>query len=195
MDDYAKMTVKELRPLVRKKGWTGAEVLNAKKDELVRYLETGEKPGADNINNQHIQCEPDMEKRRPPKVYFPVTDILTAPDWAMLRPESRRIALDIAYMAWAEIDGMIADDDWRIAQRLDIPEEKWLEYRKILERSGWLIQDNGRLTNEIIKREFDTAQKHYMAAIVSGRKGGKASAANKQATLKPSSRPPTGRVE
>lgn len=43
-DDYASMTVSQLRPLVRAAGWTGAEVLDASKADLVRFLETGEKP-------------------------------------------------------------------------------------------------------------------------------------------------------
>lgn len=41
---YQKMTVSELRPLVREKGWNGAVMLNASKTELIHYMETGEKP-------------------------------------------------------------------------------------------------------------------------------------------------------
>lgn len=42
--DYNSMSVAELRKLVRANGWTGAEVLDANKAELVAYLQTGEKP-------------------------------------------------------------------------------------------------------------------------------------------------------
>jgi len=38
------MTVNELRKAVRAAGWTGAEVLDASKADLVKFLETGEKP-------------------------------------------------------------------------------------------------------------------------------------------------------
>jgi len=43
-DDYASMTVNDLRPLVRAAGWTGPDVLKASKAALVKFLETGEKP-------------------------------------------------------------------------------------------------------------------------------------------------------
>jgi len=42
--DYNSMTVSDLRKAVRAAGWTGAEVLDASKAELIQFLETGEKP-------------------------------------------------------------------------------------------------------------------------------------------------------
>lgn len=41
---YSDMHVKELRPLVRSNGWTGADVLKANKEELVQFLTTGKRP-------------------------------------------------------------------------------------------------------------------------------------------------------
>lgn len=42
--DYQEMTVDELRPEVRQRGWTGPDVLKAKKKELVQFLTTGKRP-------------------------------------------------------------------------------------------------------------------------------------------------------
>ena len=116
------------------------------------------------------------EKIRPRKIYYQVNEILAAPEWSALRPDERRIALDLMMMAWAEDDGMIGDDDWVIARRLAIDKKDWMSYRKTLCRIGWLVSSDGRLTNTIAKREFDSAQKALMSAIRSGSKGGKVSA-------------------
>lgn len=117
-----------------------------------------------------------IERRRPPRIYYPVNDILAAPEWSTLLPDERRIAFDLMALAWAEDDGTIADDDWMIARRLGIPERGWMEYRGTLTRTGWLIEIEGRLTNAIVKREFALAQDAYMKAIIGGAMGGKKSA-------------------
>lgn len=127
-----------------------------------------------------------LEKRRPPKIYYPVNNILAAPEWSTLLPDERRIALDLMRMAWAEEDGMIGDDDWKIARYLGMPENEWLQYRATLSRAGWLIESNGRLTNTIVKREFDLAQKAYMDAIIGGQRGGKIAAAHRRGSSPPS---------
>lgn len=111
--------------------------------------------------------------RRPPKIYFPVNDILAASDWSSLNPPERRIALDLTIMAWASDDGTITDDDWQIARRLGLPEKDWLEFRGTLARTGWLIEIDGQMTNTIVKREFEKAQTAYMSAIIKASNGGK----------------------
>lgn len=72
---YEKMTVSELRPLVRENGWNGAGMLNASKTELIHYMLTGEKlekatnpgPGPDMsqlgamlgaLVSNHLQAQP-----------------------------------------------------------------------------------------------------------------------------------------
>ena len=56
--EYEKMTVSELRPLVREKGWNGASVLDASKTALVEFLQTGNKP----VQAQHVNPAPDMSQ-------------------------------------------------------------------------------------------------------------------------------------
>jgi hypothetical protein len=123
-----------------------------------------------------------IEKRRPPKVYFPVNDIKADPAWTPLMHGEKRIALDLLTMFWEEIDGMIADDDWAIARRLGMTIEEWQSYRVILTRTGWLIEKDGRLTNTIAWREFDKAQDAYMKGIAKSKKGGEVT--QKKARLK-----------
>ncbi len=75
-------------------------------------------------------------------------------------------------MFWAEIDGMIKDEDWSIARRLGMTIEEWQLCRGTFTRTGWLIESEGRLTNTIAKREFDNAQDAYMKVIAKSKKGG-----------------------
>lgn len=112
-----------------------------------------------------------LEKRRPPRIYFPVNDSLLAEEWTTLKPDERRIALDLTILAWSD-DGTINNDDWMIARRLGLPEKEWLEYRKTLKRAGWLVESDGRLSNDMIKKEFIKAQAAYMTAITKARNGG-----------------------
>lgn len=121
-----------------------------------------------------------IEIRRPIYVTYKTNEILAAPEWSTLRADERRIAQDIMVMCWAEIDGMIADDNWAIARRLDIPETEWMSYRQTLNRTGWLVEFNGRLTNAITKREFDNAQTAYMISVINGGIGGKKAAENRR---------------
>ena len=123
-----------------------------------------------------------IEKRRPPKVYYPVNDIKTDSAWTPLAHDEKRVALDLMTMFWEEIDGMIADDDWSIARRLGMTIEEWQSYRVILARTGWLIGADGRLTNTIALREFDKAQDAYMKGIAKSKKGGEVT--QKKARLK-----------
>lgn len=113
-------------------------------------------------------------RRRPPKVNYPVNDILADPAWTALIPDERRVALDLMTKFWAEDDGMIKDEDWVIARRLGMTIEEWQQYRETFTRAGWLIESEGRLTNHIAKREFDKAQDAYMKAITKAQRGGKA---------------------
>lgn len=131
-----------------------------------------------------------IEMKRPRFVSYPVNDILAAPEWSTLLAEERRIALDLMTMAWASDDGTIQDDDWLISRRLDISENKWLDYRKTLIRAGWLIEYNGKLTNRIVKQEFDAAQLAYMSVIVKAGNGGRRT--QERARLKRMLEPPLG---
>lgn len=146
--------------------------------DRLEYLLTMLEDGWISADQLQAAAQERMDLKRPLFVNYPVNDILKAPDWSILRPPMRRIALDLMAMCWAEDDGMIEDNDWKISERLDLPEEDWKTvYRLNLTRAGWLIESNGRLTNSIVKREFDKAQKSYNDSIINGRKGGKASVA------------------
>lgn len=121
-----------------------------------------------------------IEMRRPKKIYFPIDDILADPGWTALNRDERGIALLNMTMCWSEIDGMIADDDWIIARRLSISTEEWQAYRTTFSRVSWLTGNKGRLSNHLLKREFDNAQKAYMASITKARNGGKSTQAKKR---------------
>jgi hypothetical protein len=125
------------------------------------------------------------EIRRPIYVTYKTDEILAAPEWSTLLPDERRIAQDLMIMCWAEIDGMIADDNWAISRRLGLPENDWLSYRETLNRTGWLMESNGRLTSRIVKREFDNAQNAYMDSVRNGGDGGRKAAANRRMKLSP----------
>lgn len=124
---------------------------------------------------------PAIKKRKPPKIYFPVNDVAAALEWSTLTAEEYRIALHLLTLAWAADDGTLPDDDWMLARRLELPEDQWLAYRKTLTRTGWLVEENGRLTSRIVKQEYDNAQNAYMKSILSGQKGGKITQQKRQA--------------
>jgi hypothetical protein len=123
-----------------------------------------------------LQVEPakpvPIEMKRPNFVSYPVSEILAATDWSTLQNDERQIAQDLMTWAWT-FDGTFPDDVWLILRRLGISESKWLEYRETLTRAGWLIECDGRLTNRIVKQEFDDAQLAYMAVIVKAGNGGR----------------------
>jgi hypothetical protein len=125
-----------------------------------------------------------MAARRPSKIYYPVNDILAAPDWTALHPEERRIALDLMTFAWAS-NGAIADDDWQISRHLDLSEDAWLGYRQTLKRTGWLMEVEGKLTNSIVLREFEKAQNALMAFLAKSSNGGKSTQAKSRAARQP----------
>ncbi len=131
-------------------------------------------------DNLKLDSSPMIEMKRPIFVTYQTNEIMAAPEWSTLKADERRIALDIMTMCWSEIDGMIADDNWAIARRLDIPENEWIAYRQTLNRTGWLLELGGRLTNRIAKKEFDNAQNAYMNSIINGSKGGKIAAENRK---------------
>jgi hypothetical protein len=123
-----------------------------------------------------IFIEPMKPLKQPKKVYLHVQEITASLEWTVLNKEELRIALHLSMLMWLE-DGTLPDDDWLLARQLGVPETIWLEYRKTLTRTGWLLERNGRLSNHISKREFDSAQSALMKAVNSGRKGGQAKAA------------------
>jgi len=135
---------------------------------LLKMLQTGWIP-AEAISGSNNA----IPKKRPPKVYLPVNEILAAPDWSALSPDEFRIALHLATLAWSTDDGTIVDDAWMLSRRMDISESDWQSYRDIFVRAGWLVVVDGRLTNKIIKREYDNAQNAYMNVITKAANGGR----------------------
>jgi hypothetical protein len=120
-----------------------------------------------------------VKKKRPPRVYMPVDEIHAAIEWTTLSAEEHRVALHVAELMLSDDDGTLPDNDWLISRSLGMTEAQWLPYRDVLTRSGWLITEEGRLRNSIMKREYDNAQTALMKAIISGRRGGYAKEANR----------------
>lgn len=143
--------------------------------DRLEYLQAMLQNGWIRADQIQTAAEEPQEMRRPPKVYYPVNDILAASEWSALMPDERQKALHLMTMMWAGEDGTITDDDWTIARNLGISERDWKEgYRPTLERTGWLVESGGRLTNAIVKREFDSAQVAYTTWIRKATRGGKA---------------------
>ena len=113
------------------------------------------------------------ELRRPPKIYFPVNEILASPQWSSLKPDELGIALQMMMHAWSTDEGIMNDDNWMMARHLGISEEEWMSYRETLIRTGWLIVSDGTLTNSIVKQQFDNAKTAYNGAIAKASKGGR----------------------
>ncbi len=113
-----------------------------------------------------------LELRKPLWVTLQVKEISASLEWSILTPDERRIAWDLQYYAWQTDDGTFENNEWRIAKFLGLPVEQWLEYCKTLTKAGWLKEWNGRLTNDIVKREFDNAQMAYSKSCAGGKKGG-----------------------
>lgn len=113
------------------------------------------------------------ERKRPSKIYDHVVDVRASQEWGALVPDEFRIALHLAFIMKESDDGMLLDDDWRIARCLGISESEWGQYRATLKHTGWLLVDvSGRLYNKIVKREFDNAQHALMGKVTGGRHGG-----------------------
>lgn len=113
-----------------------------------------------------------LELKKPLWVTLQVKEISASTEWSLLSPDERRVAWDLQFYAWQTDDGTIEDNDWKITRFLGLSAEQWWEYRKTLTNAGWLIELNGRLTNSIVKREFDNAQIAYSRSCAGGRKGG-----------------------
>jgi hypothetical protein len=134
---------------------------------------------------ESVLIQEPLELRKPLWVTLQVKEILADPEWSILAPDERRIAFDLQFYAWQSDDGTIEDDDWKIAKFLGIPEDQWLEYRKVLQKAGWLKKENGRLTNDIVKREFYHAQMAYSKSCAGGKKGGLKTQAKRRGTTPP----------
>ncbi len=133
---------------------------------------------------------PPLELRNPLWVSFPVNEISSCTEWSILNPSERRIALDLTFFAWKSDDGTIEDNDWKIAKYLGLSDDEWQEYRITLDKVGWLTKEpTGRLTNRIVKREFDAAQIAYSKSCAGGRKGGRKTQAKRRASSPPSTSP------
>jgi len=115
---------------------------------------------------------PPLELRNPLWVSLPVKEILASPEWSILAPDERRVAFDLLFFAWQSDDGTIEDNDWKICKLLGMTGEEWQGYRKTLDKAGWLIVTEGRLTSRIVKREFGLAQLAYSKSCAGGKKGG-----------------------
>lgn len=131
-----------------------------------------------------------LELRKPLWISLPFTEIASSPEWSILAPEERRIAWDLMYLACQIGDGTIVDNDRFISKFLGLPCEKWQEYREILAMTGWLIVGDKRLTNSIVKREFDNAQMAYSKVCAGGKKGGRKAQQKKRNGRSPPSSPP-----
>lgn len=127
---------------------------------------------------ESVLSQEPLELKKPKWIKFQVQEISSSPEWYHLLPEERRIALDLLYLAWTT-DGTI-DDEWQITRHLGLDADRWREYRYILKKVGWLIELDGRLTNFIVKREFDISQTEYSKSVADGRKGGKISQENRR---------------
>jgi len=121
---------------------------------------------------ESVLIQSPLELRKPLWVTLQVKEISAAPEWSILAPDERRIAWDLQYYAWQTDDGTFENNEWRIAKFLGLPVEQWREYYKTLTMAGWLKEWNGRLTNDIVKREFDNAQMAYSKSCAGGRRGG-----------------------
>ncbi|QXE86612.1 hypothetical protein KP003_20045 [Geomonas nitrogeniifigens] len=113
-----------------------------------------------------------LELRRPTFVNYPFQEITTELSRNPLQPDEFRIFLHLAHIAWIAHDGAILDDDWAIHRGLGITADQWATHRTALIRSGWLVESDGRLVSQPIKREYDKAQTALMGKIVGGQKGG-----------------------
>lgn len=113
-----------------------------------------------------------LELRRPSFVNYCVQEIATELSLKPLQHDEFRIFLHLMHIAWVAHDGALLDDDWSIHRGLGITADQWATYRTTLVRSGWLVEDGGRLLNPVTKREYDKSQSALMGKIAGGRKGG-----------------------
>ena len=131
------------------------------------------------LSSEILQAPVTLPPKRPKKIYYPVNEIASALQLRVLSPDEFRVVLHLMHLSWAAENGTLPDDNWVLARSLGISEVEWQGYRNTLIRTGWLIEEDGRLTNKIIKREYDNAQTALMKAIESGQRGGKTTQQNK----------------
>jgi len=114
-----------------------------------------------------------LPPKRVQKIYYPAVEIASSLQLRVLNPDEFRILLHLMHLAWSAEDGTLPDDNWMIARSLGLEESDWKKYRTTLNRAGWLDEIEGRLTNDILKREFANAQNALDSFRVRGQKGGK----------------------
>lgn len=123
------------------------------------------------LNTDAVKLTP-LKLRKPPWVNLQIKEILSSQEWSVLSPRERQIAFDLQFLAWRGDDGTFDDNDWILARHLGISGNEWAKYRETLMMSGWLIEQNGRLTNSLTKKEFDKAQIAYSRKCEGAKRGG-----------------------
>jgi hypothetical protein len=115
---------------------------------------------------------PVVELRRPSFVNYCFQEVATELNQKPLQHDEFRIFLHLMHIALVAHDGALLDDEWAIHRGLGISAAEWGTFRTTLIRSGWLVECEGRLVNQITKREYDKSQSALMGKIAGGRKGG-----------------------
>jgi hypothetical protein len=109
------------------------------------------------------------------KIFYPAGEIAAALQLRALAPDEFRVLLHLMHLAWSAEDGTLPDDDWLIARTLGLDEGIWAKYKSTLIRAGWLDEVDGRLINDIFRREFTNAQAALDSFRTRGQRGGKKS--------------------
>lgn len=113
--------------------------------------------------------------KRVQKIFYPAGEIAAALQLRALAADEFRILLHLMHLAWSAEDGTLPDDDWMIARSLGLGEPSWTKYKMTLKRAGWLDVADGRLVNEIFRREFSNAQNALDSFRTRGQRGGQKS--------------------
>lgn len=114
-----------------------------------------------------------LPPKRVQKIYYPAGEISANLQLRALAPDEFRILLHLMHLSWAAEDGTLPDNDWMLARSMGLEESRWLEYRGTLTRAGWLDVSDGRLVNDIFRREFSNAQNALDSFRARGQRGGK----------------------
>lgn len=91
-----------------------------------------------------------------------------------LTPVEFQRLLHLMHIACSVHNGTLPiDDDFNLRRALGLSGEELKQLKEILFQSGWLCVENGRMFNEIFRREYQIAQTELMKKSMGGQKGGK----------------------
>lgn len=121
-----------------------------------------------------------LELKRPPYLNYRSLEIAAELVKQPLDPQEFQYHLHLMHVACTAYDGTLPDDSWTISRILGITENKWLDVKPILIRSGWQVVENGRLFNPITLREYHISQDELMKKTKGGSNGGKATQARRR---------------